>query len=128
MPRVMISYRNVDGQREFASNLERELANAGMETWLDVKDIPRLSRWEDENFKDIINSDYVVLCLSPEYFESETCLVECYVARGYGKTLLPIIAPHDSAENVYELFQNYEATRGLDHINFLNYKTQSVLG
>ena len=101
MARVMISYRNIDGQRDFAFSLEKALADAGIETWLDVKDIPRLSLWEDEIFKGIIDSDYVVLCLSPEYFESETCRFECYVARGYGKTILPLIVANDTSASVF---------------------------
>jgi hypothetical protein len=128
MSRVMISYRNIAGQREFAFDLEKELANAGIETWLDVKDIPRLSRWEDEIFKGIINSDYVVLCLSPDYFESETCLFECYVARGYRKTLFPVIVPYDAQKSVFDLVSDHEETRGIDSLNFLDFRTQSVLG
>ena len=128
MPRVMISYRNLDGQREFALELEKELANAGLETWLDVKDIPRLSRWEDEIFKGIINSDYVILCLSSDYFESETCLFECYVARGYGKIIFPIIVPYDTEASVFALISQFEETRGIDHLNFLDFHTLTVLG
>ncbi len=85
MTQVMISYRNIDGQKEFADVLEQALAKAGFSTWIDKNNIPPLSRWEDEIFKGIKNSDFVILCLSPEYFESEICLLECYVARGYGK-------------------------------------------
>ncbi len=128
MPRVMISYRNVAGQREFAAALEKELANAGLETWLDVKNIPRLSRWEDEIFKGIIGSDYVVLCLSPEYFESETCLFECYIAQGYGKTLLPIIIPYEGDENVLQLITQFEETKYIEQLNFINFQSQSILG
>lgn len=127
MPRVMISYRNVDGQREFASYVQQELAKAGLETWMDVYNIPRLSRWEDEIFKGIIGSDYVVLCLSPEYFESETCLFECYIARGYGKNLLPVIAPYDAVESVFARIPQHEETRGLDHQNILDFRTEKVL-
>jgi hypothetical protein len=127
MSRVMISYRNVQGQREFAFYLREELAKAGLETWMDVHNIPRLSRWEDEIFKGIIGSDYVVLCLSPEYFESETCLFECYVARGYGKTLLPVIAPYDVTESVFARIPQFEETRGIDHLNILDFRTEKVL-
>lgn len=134
MARVMISYRNIESQRDFASSLEKVLANVGIQTWIDFKNIPRLSRWEDEIFKGIINSDYVVLCLSPEYFESETCLFECYIARGYGKTLLPLILPCDeekpleSQESVYRLIPQFEETRGIELLNFLNFHSQRIVG
>jgi hypothetical protein len=128
MPRVMISYRNIDGQREFAASLEKELANAGLETWIDFRDIPRLSKWEEEIFKGIIHSDCVILCLSPDYFESETCLFECYVARGYGKTLLPIIAPYEGNESVFALLSQHEATKGIDHLHVLEFHLQAIMG
>ncbi|MBK9746277.1 MAG: toll/interleukin-1 receptor domain-containing protein [Chloroflexi bacterium] len=128
MPRVMISYRNLPAQRAFAVNLEKALANAGVETWLDVKDIPRLSRWEDEIFKGIIGSDYVVLCLSPEYFASETCLFECHVARGYGRKILPIIVPYDGTASVFPLINQYEQTRSIDDLNFVSFHTKETLG
>lgn len=128
MPRAMISYRNIDGQREFAQKLEQALSNAGIETWLDSKDIPPLSRWEDEIFKGIINSDFVILCLSPDYFESETCLFECYIARGYGKTLIPIIAPYQGDASIFDLINQHEATRGVDHLNIVSFHTREILG
>jgi len=130
MPRAMISYRNLDGQREFAYSIEKMLREAGIDTWLDVNDIPPLSRWEDEIFKGIIGSDYVVLCLSPEYFESETCLFECYIARGYGKTLLPIVLPVEGETDIHirDLFIQFEETTGLEHLNYLNMAWGKVLG
>lgn len=128
MPRVMISYRNIPGQTEFAESLEKELANAGIETWLDRKNIPPFSRWEEEIFKGIINSDYVVLCLSPEYFASETCLFECYIARGYGKILLPIIVPYEGRQSVFDMLGDFEATRGIDHLHIISFHTREILG
>lgn len=131
MTQVMISYRNIDGQKEFAEILEQALAKAGFSTWIDKNNIPPLSRWEDEIFKGIKNSDFVILCLSPEYFESEICLLECYVARGYGKKLLPIIVPHDaenSLDNVYSLCKDFEETRGIEHLNFLDFNVGNVVG
>ncbi len=128
MPRVMISYRNVDGQREFALEMEKILSGAGIDTWIDVKDIQRGSRWKDEIFKGIINSDYVILCLSPEYFESETCLIECYVARGYGKTILPLIVPSRRDADIFQIIPNFEETKGIDQLQFLDMRTESILG
>ena len=128
MPRVMISYRNVDGQREFALELEKMLSATGIDTWIDVNDIPRLSNWEDEIFKGVINSDYVILCLSPDYFESEICRIECYLARGYGKKLLPLIVPYDSEADIFELIASLEATRGIEHIQYLNFHKKHIVG
>ena len=53
MLRVMISYRNLPGQRDFAYELTQVLHDADIETWIDVEDIPRgdatfdivVSRW-----------------------------------------------------------------------------------
>lgn len=128
MSRVMISYRQIPGQSEFADRLERELANAGFETWIDKKNIPPGSNWESEIFQGIIASDYVILCLSPEYFESQTCQSECYIARGYGKNLLPIVVPYEGRISVFELIGQYEATKGIDHLHIISFQGQEVLG
>lgn len=132
MTQVMISYRNIDGQKEFAYTLEKELADAGLKTWIDKNNIPPFSRWEDEIFDGIKESDFVVLCLSPEYFESEICLLECYVARGYGKKLLPIIIPyadptHETID-ISKLCRNFEETRGIENINMLDFQWKTVVG
>jgi hypothetical protein len=95
MTRVLISYRNITGQSDFAYALEEELSKAGVDTWIDKDVLGPGQAWEDVIYAGIINSDYVVLCLSPEYFASEICLIECYVARGYGKKLLPIVVPFE---------------------------------
>ncbi|MEO1288786.1 MAG: toll/interleukin-1 receptor domain-containing protein [Chloroflexota bacterium] len=133
MPQVMISYRNLPEQKAFALSLEQALSDAGIDTWMDVKDIPPLSNWEDEIFKGIIESDYVLLCLSPEYFESETCLIECYVARGYMKRILPVIVPHNEhpemgTYRIIEYLNSHQSTRGLDHLNILNFHSKSSFG
>lgn len=128
MPRVMISYRRINGQSEFAASLEKELSAAGFDTWFDQNNIPAGSKWEDEIFKGVIESDYVILCLSPEYLESQYCLFECYIARGYGKRLLPIIVPYDESVSVFDLIGSHEETRGIDHLNILSFNPREILG
>lgn len=131
MAKVMVSYRRIDGQQEFAYKVEEALRNAGIDTWIDVRNIPMLSNWESEIFNAIKQMDYVLLCLSPEYFESEICLLECYVSRGYSKKLLPIVVPNntpDEWDNIYHLAQQYEATHGLEHLNFLHFDRGNVVG
>lgn len=132
MTQVMISYRKIDGQREFAYTLEKELAQAGLKTWIDINNIPPFSRWEDEIFDGIKDSDFVILCLSPDYFESEICLLECYVARGYGKKLLPIVVPYaeptHSSIDIFKLCYDFEETKGIENINPLDFQRQSIVG
>lgn len=132
MTQVMISYRQVDGQREFAYELEQTLAQAGLKTWIDKNDIPPLSRWEDAIFEGIRTSDFVVLCLSPQYFESEICLMECYIARGYGKRLLPVIVPHNTPDmtgsSILNMCQEHEETTGIEHLNLLDFNWGKIMG
>lgn len=128
MPRVMISYRNVDGQKEFAIELEKTLSDAGIETWLDVNEIAPGSQWEKEIFNGIKESDYVVLCFSLEYFESEMCMTECYLARGYGKKLLPIILPDDSNQSVFDLIATNVITEGIEYLHIINTRSYIVQG
>lgn len=128
MPRVMISYRNVDGQKEFAIELEKMLSDAGIDTWLDVNKIDPGSPWEKEIFKGIKESDYVVLCLSPEYFESEMCMTECYLARGYGKKLLPVILPNDGNQRIFELTSTNVVTEGIEDLHIIDTRSYIVQG
>ncbi|MEM9952986.1 MAG: toll/interleukin-1 receptor domain-containing protein [Chloroflexota bacterium] len=124
----MISYRNLPEQKAFALSLEQALSDAGIDTWMDIKDIPRLSRWEDEIFKGIIESDYVLICLSPEYLESETCVFECYIARGYGKAILPIIPSSQPNIHIRGLTDQHDATRGLDNLQFMPFNKPTIIG
>ena len=72
----------------------------------------------------------MVLCISPEYFDSEQCLIECTVARGYGKTILPIIIGEweDYSHVVIDKLGQYEATNGLQHVVHFNLYTKRVYG
>jgi len=123
MPRVMISYRNVPDQKDFALELNQAFKDAGVETWIDVDDIPPMTKWEDAIVDGIKESDFVVLCLSPEYYESEVCMMECYLARGYNKIILPLniarTAPIDPDWIFADRVQYFnEATKTLEYGNF----------
>ncbi len=89
MPRVMISYRNNEEQKAFATELNQAF-NADVETWIDYEKIASGQFWKDAIIDGIKDSDYVVLCLSTEYLKSSVCMLECYIARGYRKKVLPL--------------------------------------
>ncbi len=117
MVKVMISYRNVPDQKAFAQELSDAFETSGVNTWLDVKDIGPLSKWEDAIVDGIKNSDYVAVCLSPEYFESDICMMECYIARGYRKKILPIAVSQSPTYNVFHDIMDHEETKGLEDLN-----------
>jgi len=59
--------------------------------WVDWKDIPASSKWEDEIRKGIQKTNSVVFFLSPEWVKSNECAKELQVAAEYNKRLFPIV-------------------------------------
>lgn len=115
MPRVMISYRNVPEQKAFALELNEAFKAVGIKTWIDVDDIEEGDVWKDAIIDGIKNSDYVALCMSHEYFESPICMMECYIARGYRRKLLPIWIDPDPNRDVWSEISKYIETQGLEY-------------
>jgi len=124
MTRVMISYRNLPKQRALATEISDMLNDNGIGTWIDHRSIPMFSTWENAIIDGITNSEFVILCLSPEYFESDICLMECYIARGYGKHIIPLVFEHEdespdgisAIQRVFELITSHEETKGLEDL------------
>lgn len=115
MPRVMISYRNLPEQKMFALSLHEVFQAAGVSTWIDVNDIPPLSRWEEEIINGIKHSDFVVLCLSDDYYDSYICMMECYIARGYRKKILTLWVTETSVIPYWDSLPKHTETQGLEY-------------
>lgn len=128
MPRVMISYRNVPDQKKFAHELGDAFEAAGVDTWLDTKDIKPPASWEDQIVDGIKNSDYVVVCLSEEYYDSDVCMMECYIARGYRKKILPVCVSQDPNFNIWGAIPYYEETKGLEDVSIAHIYEQHFFG
>lgn len=120
--KVMISYRNVPKQKAFALELNSAFLELNkreeleIETWIDVKDIPRLGRWLYAIADGIESSNFVVICLSKDYFESKYCLIECDLARSFNKRILPINVSEDPDFDVQSVLASHTETKGFEDL------------
>ncbi len=118
---VLISYSRQD--IEFVKAIDTLLIEHGIKAWVDWRDIPAAKPWRQAIYDGLIASDVVLLFLSPTYVESENCRVESYLARQYGKRVVPIMV-----QNCFTMLSNYEETKGLEDIPLVNYFSHEVFG
>lgn len=96
MSRCFISYsrRNTN----FAERLARDLNDAGVEVWIDFRQIHAGERWKDEIRRGVERSEVIVIVLSPDSVVSEWVQFEINYGREKNKVLLPIMAVDCYAE------------------------------
>jgi|GEM_PF-6396833 len=106
---VFISYRRLDG--EFVRYLDAELRANGRKVWVDWADIPPGSLDFQEEIKSGIDqADALIAVLSPDYLDSEYCLMELEYAHRSGKRLVPIIYRDIHQQNI---------PHSISHINWV---------
>lgn len=103
MNRVFISYSRRN--RNFAERLARDLSDAGMDVWVDWRQIHAGEFWQEEIFRGIERADILIACLSPDAVKSEWCQREINIAYERGKVILPVM--------VIEAFQELSQTEPL---------------
>lgn len=71
MSHIFISYsqNNID----FAGKIVRALAENDLETWIDLKSIPKGENWEQEIYNGIEEANAFLFLLSPNSVASEMC-------------------------------------------------------
>jgi hypothetical protein len=120
-PKVMLSYRRTDSP--FADKLVRYLQRTGFAPWVDRVYIQGGHRWRDELLKVLRDCDACVPVLSPKYFESEVCRMEIFVARSFGRPILPVML-----KECFDELRNHEETKGLEDIFMVTIHNLSVMG
>lgn len=87
---VFISYRRANV--EFVKELDQALRATGREVWVDWEDIPPgVEGFADEIVRGIDSADALIAVLSPEYMESEYCLMELKHGLTQNKRIIPIV-------------------------------------
>ncbi len=114
MKRVFVSYSRRN--KTFAERLARDLSDAGLEVWIDFRQIQGGERWRDEIQRGLDKSDYLIVCLSPDAIRSEWVAREANTARDQGKPVIPIMA----AQAFTELEQSQTLNWLLD-VQFINF-------
>ena len=108
---VFISYRRKD--KEFVQKLDAALRGAERDIWIDWEDIPPGSLdFQEDIQKGIDQADAFLLVLSPDYLQSEYCLMELDYAHRHNKRLVPIL---------YKPVQDANVPSSVSHINWVNF-------
>lgn len=115
MNRVFISYSRRN--KVFAERLARDLGDAGMEVWIDFRQIHGGEQWKDEIFRGIERSEMVVVCLSPDAVKSEWVQREILTARQQEKFIIPVMAVDARRE-----LQANESLSWLQNLHFINFE------
>lgn len=77
--------------REFALNIANRLRNSEVNVWIDVIDIPKGSRWDDELEAALDKCGSLVFILSPNSVESQHVKDEVYAIAEKGGYVVPIL-------------------------------------
>src|SRR5690606_22007865 len=115
MKYIFISYSRQN--LSFAERLAHDLHDAGLDVWLDVRQIKGGEQWREAIFAGISQSEIVVVCLSPSAIDSEWVRREILMARSQGKVLIPAMV-----EDCFEGMQQYEETRFLLDLQVLDFQ------
>lgn len=101
-----ISYSRAD--RDFASQLARELGRRGTRGFLDMQDISAGAEWSQSIKSAVEHSDAMIVILSPSATRSNYVMAEVGMAQALGKRIIPVLAPGARLdESVSELLRNY---------------------
>lgn len=119
-PKVLLSYRHKHD--EFVRRLDADLIAAGITAWVDYRDIKPGQPWRQAIYDGIVQSEVVIICFSPDFLLSEICLQEAYLARCYGKRIVPIMV-----EACYDEITQYEETKGLEDLFIIDFTGQPTM-
>lgn len=85
---VFMSYHSTD--LAFVRRLDSDLSKRGIQASIDTRFAPGQSRrWTIK--EQILASDCFIACLSPQYLGDEFSRTQLFMARAYGKRVLPIL-------------------------------------
>jgi hypothetical protein len=85
---LFISYSRT--QKELVDRLRRNLEMCGHVVWIDYSSIPLGAEFPQEITDAIYWSTVILVCVSAKAAESEWVKRECWVARQYGKKMIPV--------------------------------------
>ena len=114
MKRVFLSYSRRN--KTFAERLARDLNDAGLDVWVDWRQIQGGEIWQQEIFNGIERSDFLIVALSPPAVKSEWVQREVNMAREQGKIIVPVMAV-----NAFKELEETEALRWLLDVQFVDF-------
>lgn len=117
MRRVFVSYSRRN--KTFAERLARDLSDAGLEVWIDFRQIQGGERWRDEIQRGLEKSDFLIVALSPDALESEWVAQEVNTARQLGKQVIPVMVINALAQ-----LEAHPTLRWLTDIQFIDFENR----
>lgn len=115
MQRVFVSYSRRN--KNFAERIARDLSDAGLDVWVDWRQIHAGELWQNEIFRGIEMSDMLVVCLSPDAVISDWVQREVNAAREQDKFIIPVMAIDAMTE-----LQATDNMRWLLNVHFINFE------
>ncbi|HEX2621736.1 MAG TPA: TIR domain-containing protein, partial [Phototrophicaceae bacterium] len=112
--RVFISYSRRD--KNFAERLARDLSDAGLDVWIDFRQIHAGEMWQEEIFRGLQRAEMVIVILSPDAVASYWVKREVNTAREQGKLILPVMA----IEALSDIKQS-EELKWLEAVHFIRF-------
>ena len=114
MNRVFISYSRKN--EAFAERLARDLGDAGLDVWLDLRQIQGGENWRDEIFRGLERSEFLIALLSPSAVQSKWVQREILTAREQGKRIYPIMV--ENAREELKVTEELVWLRDYQYIDF----------
>jgi hypothetical protein len=99
------------------------LRSNGVEPWIDRVGIPPGMRWRDALLDELRACDKFIAILSPAYIESEHCRMEIFVARSFGRPILPVMV-----SDCFSELRSHEETKGLEDVFMMRMYKLSAVG
>jgi hypothetical protein len=118
---VMLSYRSSDSG--FMEELATYLRGKCVEPWIDHVGILPGMRWRDALLDELRACDKFIAILSPAYIQSEHCRMEVFVARSFGRPILPIML-----SDCFSELRRHEETKGLEDVFMMRMYQLSAVG
>ena len=106
MAQVFVSYSRKD--KDFVRQLSDVLISQSREAWVDWKDIPLTTEWQQEILTNIETTENFIFVISPESAASANCKIEIDHAVANHKRMLPIVrrlVPDDAVPEALRAFQ-----------------------
>jgi hypothetical protein len=117
---VMLSYRSSDVR--FMDEVATFLRARGVDPWIDREGIAEGARWREALLEELRVCDKFIAILSDEYLNSEHCRMEVFVARSFGRPILPVML-----NDAFTRLRSYEETKGLEDVFMMRiYKLNAV--
>jgi len=120
MNRVFISYSRKN--EAFAERLARDLGDAGLDVWIDLRQIQAGELWQQEIYRGLERAEFVIFCLSPAAIESEWVQREIETTRAAGKRIYPVMV-----EETFTHLQDHATLNWLTEVQFIRFESRYEL-